>query len=129
MRPNSMQPIRPTDQRFYQYAWYLHLKYVAPRVIARDDEVLVVSASVGTRKQRAAFRAAVLDVAWQVMPTARFQVACWSAASDPCLQVADYCAWAVQLLWERGDDRSYRIIKPKIRSEFAPFTVGTVTYY
>jgi hypothetical protein len=121
--------IRPTEPRFYQYAWYLHWKYVAPRVISKNDEVLVVSASVGTKKQRAAFRAAVLDVAAQFTPAARFQVACWSAASEPCLQVVDYCAWAVQRYREAGDDRSYKIIRPRIASEFAPFAVGTVTYY
>jgi hypothetical protein len=27
--------------------------------------------------------------------------------SDPCLQVADYCTWAIQRKWERGDERSH----------------------
>lgn len=123
--------IRATEERFYQLAWFLHLKYVAPFVINRADEVLVIGASLGTRKQRAGFRNAVLDVARQVLPTARFQVGSWSAASDPypCLQVADYCAWALQRKWEQADERSYMLIAPRIRTEFAAFAVGTVHYY
>ncbi len=121
--------IRTTKPRFYQYAWFLHWKYVAPQVINSDDEVLVVSASVGTKNERAAFRAAVLDVAQQFTPTAHLQVAAWTAASDPCLQVADYCARGQCLYWERADDRSYVLIKDRIHSEFAPFAIGTVDYY
>ena len=121
--------IRVTDERFYQLAWYLHMKYVAPLVIGANDEVLVIGASIGTRRQRSGFRSAVSDVARQVLPTARFQVASWSAASDPCLQVADYCAWALQRKWERADDRSYRLIAPQIRTEFDAFAIGMVHYY
>jgi hypothetical protein len=121
--------IRVTEQRFYQMAWYLHMKYVAPRAIAQGDQVMVVGASLGTKKQRAGFRAAVQDVSHQVVPAATLRVASWAAASEPCLQVADYCAWAVQRKWEGGDDRSYRLIAGKIASEFAPFAVGTEQYY
>lgn len=121
--------IRFTDERFYQLAWFLHMKYVAPLVFEAGDEVLVIGASIGTRRQRSGFRRAVLDVARQVLPAARFQVGSWSAASDPCLQVADYCAWALQRKWERADDRSWRLIAPKIRTEFDAFAIGAVHYY
>lgn len=121
--------IRPTEERFYQMAWYLHMKYVAPKVVRAEDELLVIGASVGTKKRRAAFHGAVSDVIQQVSPTTTFQVAFWGAASDPCLQAADYCAWALQRKWEGGDDRSYRIISPKIRSEFEVFRWGTTRYY
>ena len=121
--------IRATDERFYQMAWYLHMKYVAPLVVSANDQVLVIGASIGTKRQRSGFRSAVSDVAGQVLPTARFQVASWPAASDPCLQVADYCAWAVQRKWERGDDRSYWLIASRIRTEFDAFAIGGVHYY
>lgn len=110
------------EQRFYKVAWYLHFKYVAPRIIAPGDNVLIVAASLGTKRKRQVFRAAVEDVAAQVVPgRATFHTATWSAESDPCLQVADYCCWAIQRRWERGDDRSRVLIRDKIRSEFNPF--------
>lgn len=121
--------IRSTDERFYQMAWYLHMKYVAPRVVGEKDQLLVIGASVGTRKRRAAFHGAVSDVIRQVSPTTAFQVASWAAASDPCLQAADYCAWAIQRKWEGNDDRSYRLIASKVRSEFEVFRWGNTRYY
>jgi len=121
--------IRSSDERFYQMAWFLHMKYVAPRVIRDDDELLVVGASLGTKKRRAIFHAAVTDVIQQVSPTAISQVASWDAVSDPCLQAADYSAWAIQRKWESGDDRSYVLIAQKIRSEFEVFQLGRTLYY
>src|SRR3990172_5967439 len=121
--------IRSTEERFYQMAWYLHMKYVAPQIVGAADQLLVIGASIGTKKRRSAFHAAVSDVVQQVSPTTAFQVASWDAASDPCLQAADYCAWALQRKWESGDDRTYRIIAPKLRSEFNVFRSGTTRYY
>ncbi len=57
------------------------------------------------------------------------RVAFWPAESDPCLQVADYCVGAIQRKWERGDHRSYDLIKDKIETEFDAWAVGTRHYY
>jgi hypothetical protein len=119
-KAKAQPSIRVTDERFYQMAWY----------IARvSDELLVVSASVGTKKKRAGFHAAVRDVIRQVSPTFTVRVAAWDAASDPCLQIADYCAWAIQRKWESADDRSHKLIADKIATEFAPFRFGPKRYY
>jgi hypothetical protein len=124
------QPHLTADEaRFYKTAWYLHFKYVAPRIVRAGDELLLIAASLGTRKKRSAFHAAVRDVVSQTTPTTAFRTASWSASSDPCLWVADYCCWAIQRKWERGDDRSYVLIRNKIRSEFEPFRFSTATYY
>jgi hypothetical protein len=56
-------------------------------------------------------------------------VAFWPADSDPCLQVADYCTWAIQRKWERDDDRSHLLIAPKLRSEYDVWKSGEVHYY
>jgi hypothetical protein len=121
--------VRSTEERFYKTAWHQHMKFVAPRVVSPGDELLVVSASIGTNKKRHLFHAAVSDVLRQVSPTAKAQVASWNATSDPCLQVADYCAWAIQRKWERGDLRSYELIKPFILSEFDLFALGKTRHY
>jgi len=65
---------------------------------------------------------------------ARFQFARpieshWPPESDPCLQVADYCVWAIQRKWERDDSRSYDLIKDKIESEFDVWSIGSTHYY
>lgn len=120
--------IRISDDRFYKTVWYRHMKHVTPYLIMPQDSMMVISASVGTKKKKAAFHAAVTDVMKQVGPKSH-RVACWGAGSDPCLQVADYCAWAIQRKWEQGDPRSYDLIKSKISTEFDLFAVGTKHYY
>ena len=121
--------VRVSDERFYKTAWYQHMKYVAPKIAVSTDDLLVVSASIGTSAKKKAFHAAVTDVIRQVSPTAKARVASWSAASDPCLQVADYCAWAIQRKWEAGDRQGYDLIKGFIQTEFDLFALGTKKFY
>lgn len=113
----------------YKMAWYLHFKYVAPKVVARRDRLLVMAASMGTKKQKGLFINAIEDVVQQVAPCRDHQVAFWRDESEPCLWVADYCAWAIQRKWERGDDRSYVLIDHLIRSEYDVWQVGAKHHY
>lgn len=125
----TIPPLQENPDRFYKQAWLTHLKYVAPKIVTPDDELLVVGASLGTRKKQAVFLSDLTDVVQQVTPTATYRVAFWPASCDPCLQVADYCCWAVQREWERGDNRSYDLIKDKIVTEFDAFAQSKRIYY
>ena len=127
---SKTQPhLRPTQERFYHYAWYYHMKYITPRIASISDELLMIAASVGIKKKRAAFHAAIKDVMDQVSPTKAMETAFWPAAVDPCLQVADYCSWAIQRKWESQDTRPYDLIKDKILTEYDLFRSGMTTYY
>lgn len=128
-KPKAQPQLRTSEMRFYKYAWYFHMKYVAPRVATTQDEMLVVAASLGTKQKATAFQNAVQDVMDQTSPTSALETAIWPAASDPCLQVADYCSWAIQRKWESGDDRSYHLISDKIMTEFDVFRSGRTDYY
>lgn len=129
LEKSKAQPhIRASHQAFYQFAWYYHLKNLAPRIIASGDRMVIVAASLGEKKKQAAFRQAVESVARQIDGKSA-RTAFWSASCDPCLQVADYCSWAIQRRWERGDARSWKIIQPKIRSEYDLWSVGSTHYY
>jgi len=121
--------VRRDETEFYRLAWYLHMKHVAPSVATERDELLVVGASLGTERKRVRFAEAMADVTQQVAPCPTVRTAFWPAASDPCLQVADYCCWAIQRKWERNDGRSYVLIEEKIRSEFDVFRYGKQRYY
>ena len=128
LEKRKTQPHLQTEESFYQMAWYLHFKYVAPRIVSAGDRLLLTAASLGTKKKRAGFHNAVQRVARQVTPAAH-QVAFWPYESDPCLQVADYCTWAIQRKWELNDPRSHVLIAGKIRSEFEVFERGQLYYY
>lgn len=117
------------ERPFYKLAWYLHFKHVAPRIASRTDRLFVTAASLGTKKQRGSFHQAVDDVVDQVAPCRSHRVAFWAMESDPCLQVADYCTWAIQRRWERGDTRSYSLIEDKLRSEYNAWASGPKYYY
>lgn len=104
-------------QDFYSLAWISHATNVLPNVGDPGDDVLVVSASIGTAARRRHFMDAFQNAVTWFDTTRSCRAAYWSAASEPCLQVADYCSWAVQRKWERNDLRSYDLIRDKIASE------------
>ncbi|MDQ6899695.1 MAG: hypothetical protein M3072_09325 [Candidatus Dormibacteraeota bacterium] len=127
---------RERADRFYGFAWYFHLKRLAPRITVAGDRLLLVPATLGrTRAKQEVFSQAVRSVVDQVVnPKVEVRCAFWMARSDPCLWVADYCSWAIQRKWEhkwqgQPDARSHQLIAAKIRSEFDIFAIGTKTYY
>lgn len=129
LEKSKAQPHLQEERALYKMAWYLHFKHVAPTVATSSDRMFVIASSLGTKKKRANFHTAVDDVVQQVSPCSSHRVAFWPAASDPCLQVVDYCVWAIQRKWERGDSRAYDLIADKIESEFDVWSVGTSHYY
>lgn len=129
-KAKALPRTRTTDQQFYKYAWFYHFKWFSGRYFGPADDLLVVSATLGTKKTRAAFRGAVEDVVqqccnWKV--NKRFGH--WDAASDPCLQAVDYTLWAVMRDVERGDKRSRVLIEDKIASVYDLWSVGRNYHY
>ncbi len=117
------------DVRFYKTAWFLHFRHVAQLVTRPGDELLVMGASLGTKRKRQSFHDSIHDVVDQVSRGVAFRTVSWAGSSDPCLWVADYCCWALQRKWEQGDDRSYSLIEGKVSTEFDVFRRGTTVYY
>jgi hypothetical protein len=118
-----------SDIAFYTFAWRVHAMRALPQVVPEGDDVLIVSSAIGTRRKQSTFKESVLDVMRRSKWHADARVEAWSAASDPCLQVADYCCWAIQRKWELGDERSYIYIADKIGTEFDVFRRGNLRYY
>lgn len=130
MEKSKAQPhIRSSRPNFYQYGWYYHFKFGTAPKIGAATELMVVAASIGTKKERAGFSNAVKAVLKQTLPKVTYQSNFCPAAADPCLQVVDYCAWAIQRKWERADARSYDLIKDRITYEYDLWKVGTKHYY
>lgn len=130
MEKSKAKPhIRETRPTFYKYGWFYHFRNIAPKIMDGATELVTTSASIGTRKERAAFGGAVDDVLRQVVKGQDWRMNFCPAASDPCVQVADYCAWALQRKWERQDERSYALIKGRIIHEYDLWSHGDVHYY
>ena len=125
-KAKAMPHIRATETRFYQHAWLYLMRYTVPRLLCH--ELLVVPASLGTKKKRLAFYDSVREVMRQVGRTT-YRTACWDASSDACLQVADYCGWAIQRKWESSEPTQHSRIAGKIGSEYDLFARGKTLYY
>lgn len=130
MEKSKAQPqTRISEARFYQYGWHYHFDNSAGRYLSPDLTLMITVASIGTKRKRIDFEDAVRDVVSQKIPRRQWRTAFWPCQTDPCLQVADYCTWAIQRKWESGDSRSYDLIKNKINYEYELWQKGTVHYY
>lgn len=130
LEKSKAQPqVRASEVTFYKYAWFLHFKYVSPQIAHASDRLLIVAASLGTKQKRKGLHLAIDDVAFQVNRTLKYATAFWPAETDPCLQIADYCTWAIQRKWESNDVRSYSLISSHLRSEYDIWHIGTTHYY
>ncbi len=130
LEKSKAQPnVRETKARFYKYPWFYHFKHGISRHIMRDAPLLVTAATIGNKKEKLAFRAALDDVMQQTLTGGQWAVDFRPSATDACLQAADYCAWAIQRKWERNDVRSYELIKDRITYEYDLWRRGTTHYY
>lgn len=128
-KSKALPHTRETSHRFYQYGWFYHLKHIAPRILDDKAEMMIIAAAIGTKKERAYFNSAVNDVAQQTAKGKNFASAFFPCASEPCLQIADYCAWALQRKWEKQDNRSYDLIADKMAREYDLWKRGTTHHY
>ncbi len=130
MEKSKAQPqVRSSNERFYKYGWLYLLKYGTRAAITSTSELLVTAASVGTKKKQVEFTNAVNDVMQQVVTRAQWATHFCPCSTDPCLQVADYCTWAIQRKWEKSDARSYDLIKDRISYEYDLWGHGQMHYY
>lgn len=129
-KSKAQRHIRSSEARFYQHAWYYHFYGAHQKILGDATEMLVTAASLGTKKGRASFEGGIKDVVNQFYGRrVTWKTDHCPSAADPCLQAADYCTWAIQRKWERGDTWAYDIIRPKIRHEYETWRHGTVHHY
>lgn len=129
LEKRKTDPSRRAQVRFYGLAWYSHLTGLIPALAPTSDELLVIAATIGTSDMRSDFNATVRHIENTHAGAVTMNGAMWPAATAPLLQVADYCAWAVQRKWERSDTRAYSLIENRIASEFDVFRESAITYY
>lgn len=127
---SKAQPqVRETKARFYKYPWFYHFKFGLAPHLKSDDRLLVTAASIGTKKEKQTYTSSLKDVVNQSAKHLDWTVDFRPALADPCLQAADYCAWAVQRKWERQDTKSYDLIRSKMSYEYELWKAGMKHYY
>jgi hypothetical protein len=123
-KSKAIEKVRIDKPTFYKYGYYYHFRHGISKLLNCRSETLVTTASLGTRKERTAFEDAVADVMRQTHRSSKWKADFMPCQADPCLQVADYCAWAIQRKWERDDFRSYDLIKDRITYEYDLWSHG-----
>jgi hypothetical protein len=131
-KSKAQDQVKESKPTFYQYGYFYHFKYGPTADLNPNSETLVTTASLGTRREKAAFQEAVAKVMRQTKRGKEWRADFMPCHADPCLQVADYCAWAIQRKWESKDQkdvRSYDLIKDRITYEFDLWSHGTTHYF
>ncbi|MEQ8308585.1 MAG: DUF3800 domain-containing protein [Hoeflea sp.] len=130
MEKSKAQPqVRSTKERFFQYGWLYHFRYALNRFVTAEDELQITAASIGTKKGQRAYSSAVNDVIQQHLPRDQWQTSFPPSAADPCLQITDYCTWALQRKWELGKTDKYDLIADKITYQRDMWAHGNRHYY
>ena len=128
---SKAQPqVTVSKSRFYQYPWLYHCKRGIVPILENPTSLHITAASIGNRKEKKTFFNSLKDVQRQSFQGGEPCVVDFRpCSSDPCLQLADYCAWAIQRKWEQNDIRSYEIVQGRITREYDLWARGTKHYY
>jgi hypothetical protein len=118
-------------EKFYPRMISYLLRYVLdPKNLRNFSEVVVITDSIPVSKKREAVEKAVKQTLSRMLPNGtRYKILHHASKSCTGLQIADYCNWAIFRKWERGDLRSYELIRSGICSEFDIFKTGQRYYY
>lgn len=117
------------DAAFYQSLGKSVLRYASNRAAWSDfDHVVIVFSSLFDKKKRGNLKQIFKSI---IKSEAKvpFSLYFHHSKFDVCCQAADYFGWAIYRKWESGDDRSYKLIKSVLKSEFEIFAKGDKEYY
>ena len=119
-------------EQFYPTMLKVFLRYVCDTPNLLDYKgIIVTTDAIPVKRKRVSVEKAIKIVASEIIgPLGKqYKVLHHASKSAFALQVADYCNWAIYRKWEKGDCRSYDLIKNKVRSEFDVFRAGSTMYY
>jgi Protein of unknown function (DUF3800) len=119
------------DQRFYPEHLSTLLRYVVRgwQRTTSFPETIVITDRIPHERKRKAIEGAVKTALKESLDGSPFRVFHHHSRSHAGLQVADYCCWAVQRKWDKGETELYKLIAPAIHSEFDVYSSGTTYFY
>jgi Protein of unknown function (DUF3800) len=123
--------INPSLRKFgvYSVAYRTMLKYLVGS--GRIKQVHIIVDTPPDKRQQTALKNTLRKKAEEIMTKqgVSYSIDHHRSSSHAMLQVADYCAWAIQKKWQSGNLRSYNLIKNRIRNEFDMYRGGEKEYY
>ncbi len=123
-------PALQNEERFYPEMLGYLLRYIVERKIGSFTKLVVFTDRIPVQRKRKAVEKGVKQTLSKMLPRGvTYSVLHHDSKSNFGLQIADYLTWAVYRKWDRGDARSYELIRQFLRSEFDIFRIGTTLYY
>lgn len=105
------------------------LKYTLNRAIwSGYDHVVLVFSSIFDKKKRGILKQTFKSLIKQYA-NCTYALYFHDSKFDLCNQTVDYFGWAIYRKWESNDERSYDLIKHRLKSEFDIFDRGVKIYY
>lgn len=120
-KKNAQPHVRAAgEMRLYKMAWFLHFKYIATRISNAGDTLIIVVATLGTKRRQMEAEYALKDVCSQM--NRKFVLCVWDASTSWGIQVADYGLWASQRNLEGRNGTWYQdYVEPITASSFTPW--------
>jgi hypothetical protein len=117
--------------RFYPDMLGYLLQYVLNRFeLKKYKKILIFTDTIPVKNKKKAIEKSIKQVLTKILPeTISYSILHHSSKSNFDLQIVDYCNWAIYRKWEKGDERSYKLIEKFIKSEFDIFKKGSIYYY
>lgn len=129
-KPKTGPAFQVVEKFYPRMIGYLIRYVLEPRNLSEYAEVIVITDSIPVSRKREAIEKAVKQTLSRMLPPGtRYKLLHHASKSCAGLQIADYCNWAIFRKWERGDLRSYNLIRSGIQSEFDIFRSGRKYYY
>ncbi len=131
VKKRKIDPVLQTIKRFYPEMVGTLLKHVLKEIdLSKYSEVIVITDTIPLKKKRRVIEGETKRLLKQYVPkNKKFRVMHHSSRSNICLQIIDYCCWAIFRKWERDDERSYKLIKKGVANEFEVFRRENRKYY
>jgi len=117
-------------ERFYPKMMGYLLPHAVNHCRLEDiTRIIIFTDVIPIQKKKKTLEKALKLTLAEKMPEIPYMIYHHASKSNEYLQFVDYVNWAIFRKWERGDVRSYDLIKTAIKSEFNIFRNGTIHYY
>ena len=132
IRKNKTDPALRLPDKLYTKAFEWLVKRIAAcEAIGEGTLVVAITDSYLFKGKTEAVKAAIKSFLDKCFARAGIEYRYYQhlSESDVNLQIADYCCWAIQRKWERGDTRSYDIICEMVKNEGDVLKRESAVYY
>jgi hypothetical protein len=132
VQKNKTHPSLYPEEKFYSKVFGMLMKWVLrERVDLQEVRNLIIFTDYMpvNKKKKAMEKAVKLTLSGLVKEGLQYNIFHHQSKSNLNLQVVDYLNWSIFRKWERGDARSYELIKKAVDAEYDVFRNGDTIYY